>query len=469
MIAETQYVDLDSGRFDPPRRQGGMTDPEIRTVLEAATARGQASAFRVMAKLQRVGAVYPQDDAGATQMLVEAAERGDVEAMVLLGDAYDDGLGTAENPRERLRWWREAARLGSLDATEKLVDAFTFDSFDKLLTLREGVTARVALYNNGPAPDAMTGAFATSGFSGMFNGGRAMEAGMTAMTEAFMDGFRLAPAGLDDTMLLPLMRALPDEVRIAIEARLSEEGFYAGKPEGHFGPEVRAALAAWVDARGPLPAAAAPPGTDATETPGLLPDDLVARIRDRVFAEVNAGNLSPDDQVRLLRDMNTLAQYGDMSSRWALLTYYHQAPLVRQEVSVGDITRYGLDLVVTRPDDAEKVDFEFIFTLSAIYEAGESDAFGQATIDAVRDDPRLRDPLTLGGVMEQVMFAPGACGGIRAAAIAAGIAGIGADGCEEGDRRAIIAFAEEQGPSGVDATIRAAAAEKLRGMDVAGR
>ncbi len=59
---------------------------------------GQASAFRVMAKLQRVGVVYPQDDAGATKSLIEAAERGDVEAMVLLGKAYDDGLGIGGEP-----------------------------------------------------------------------------------------------------------------------------------------------------------------------------------------------------------------------------------------------------------------------------------------------------------------------------------------------------------------------------------
>ena len=123
-----------------------------------------------MAKLQRVGVVYPQDDAGATKSLIEAAERGDVEAMVLLGDAYDDGLGIAENPRERLRWWREAARLGSLEATEKLVNAFTFDSFDKLMTLREGITAKVGLYNNGPEPDALFGDMAASTFMGAFIG-----------------------------------------------------------------------------------------------------------------------------------------------------------------------------------------------------------------------------------------------------------------------------------------------------------
>ena len=45
MIAETQYVDLDEDSFNPPRREGGMTDPEIRTVVEAGMKNGQASAY----------------------------------------------------------------------------------------------------------------------------------------------------------------------------------------------------------------------------------------------------------------------------------------------------------------------------------------------------------------------------------------------------------------------------------------
>ena len=38
---------------------------------------------------------------------------------------------------------------------------------------------------------------------------------------------------------------------------------------------------------------------------------------------------------------------------------------------------------MTRPEDAEKVDFEFIFTPSAMYEDGTSDVFGEALLDAV--------------------------------------------------------------------------------------
>lgn len=467
MIAETQYIDLDAGKFNPPRRDGGMTDPEIRTLIEAAMRNGQASAFRVMAKLQRAGAVYPQDDVAATKSLIEAAERGDVEAMVLLGEAYDDGLGTAENPRERLRWWREAARLGSLAATEKLADAFTFDSFDKLMTLREGITAKVALYNNGPEPDAMFGGMATSAFMGTFMGGRAMDAGYPALAEAVLDGYRMAPAGLDDTKLVPLAQVLPDEVRIEIEKALQRDGFYDGTPEGYFGPEARAALAAWVDARGPLPDEASA-GEGGVEEGGVtmetLPAELVDRVRDRVFTEANAGNLTDAERDRIIGELNVLAQYGDIASRWALLQNYHLSTAVRRVVGPGDITRYGLDLIVTRPEQAEKVDFEFIFTVSAMYQDGTSAAFGEAFVDAVRDDARLQDPLTLGGVMQQVLFAPGGCEAILTAAAKAGLEGIGDDGCAEPALAALIAHARDKGPAGVEAALRVAAAEMLRAM-----
>jgi TPR repeat protein/peptidoglycan hydrolase-like protein with peptidoglycan-binding domain len=470
MVAETQYIDLDAGRFNPHRRDGGMTDPEIRSVLEAAMRDGRASAYRVMAKLQRVGAVYPQDDVAATRSLVEAAERDDVEAMVLLGVAYADGLGTPENPRERLRWWRAAARLGSLAATEKLVDAFGFDSFDKLMTLREGITAKVALYNNGPAPDALFGDIAVSGFMGTFIGGRAMDAGFPALAEAVMDGFRMAPAGLDDVRLVPLARAFPDEIRIEIETALKRDGFYEGAPEGYFGPEVRAALAAWVDARGPL-AGEEPAGEGGGESAGAapeaLPADLVDRIRDRVFSAATKPDLTDDERDRIIGDLNVLAQYGDIPSRWALLRNYHQSAAIRGIVGPGDVTRYGLDLVVTRPEQAEKVDFEFIFTVSAMYEEGTSGAFGEAFVVAVRDDPRLQDPLTLGGVMQQVLFAPGGCDAVLEAAGKAGLAVTGDDGCADVVQAALIAHAKDAGPAGVEAAIRAAAAETLRGMDVA--
>ena len=158
-------------------------------------------------------------------------------------------------------------------------------------------------------------------------------------------------------------------------------------------------------------------GAVTTET---LPAELVDRVRDRVFTAATQGDLTDEERDRIIGELNVLAQYGDIASRWALLRNYHQSAAVRRVVGPGDITRYGLDLIVTRPEQAEKVDFEFIFTVSAMYQDGTSAAFGEAFIDAVRDDGRLQDPLTLGGVMQQVLFAPGGCEAILAAAAKVG-------------------------------------------------
>jgi hypothetical protein len=198
-----------------------------------------------------------------------------------------------------------------------------------------------------------------------------------------------------------------------------------------------------------------------------LPSDLVERVRQRVFAEAARKDLGQDDLLRVIADINTLAQYGDLPARWVLLRNYHQSTMIRKAVSAGDITRYGLDLVVTRPQEAEKVDFEFIFTLSAMYQDGAIDAFGDAMLDAVRDDQRLQDPLTLGGVMQQALFAPGACDAILEASTKVGIPDAGIDGCGEPAQTAVIAYARDAGPAGVEAALREAAATTIMAMDTA--
>ena len=103
-------------------------------------------------------------------------------------------------------------------------------------------------------------------------------------------------------------------------------------------------------------------------------------------------------------------------TRFAIVSNYHQADVVRTLVTPEEVTRYGLDLLVLRPEGAEKVEFEVIFDVSALYEAGAIDAFGKAVVAAVRDDERLQDPFILGGIIEQLNFAPGACDAIAKAA-----------------------------------------------------
>lgn len=464
-VAETQYGNLDGGSGRPFRRDdGGLSDDAIRALIDRGAAAKDPRAYLLHAKLMRRGAIYRQDDKAATNALISAANLGSVEAMVLLGDAYDQGLGIAEDPRERLRAWREAARLGSLAAREKIASAFTFDTFDKLITLREGVSERVALHNN-DLSGQLPGFSATMAFAGLFQGGRAADAGTAAMAGAVLDGFRLAPAGLEEDALVETMRALPEEIRLAMEAALVQQGFLKRAADGSFGPDARDALRAFVEAKGPLPDTAATLAA-ASAGAGDLDPATLARARDRIYAAVKSVK-SKEERTTAIRGLNSLARYGDTSARWAILVNYDEADFVRNNVTPAELTRYGLDILVARPPGMEKPDFEFVFALGMMLSAGEMERFGTATLDAIRDDPRLQDPLALGGVLQALVFAPGACDAILDAARQSQVAGLGAEGCDEATKAALIGFAHVAGPSGVAASERKAGAAELTA--IAGR
>ncbi|RWB59641.1 hypothetical protein [Mesorhizobium sp.] len=469
LYASTQYANLDSTSYRPSRRDGGPSDDDLKALIDAGEGKKEPQAYLLHAKLLRRGLVYPQDDVRATAMLINAANLGSVEAMVLLGDAYDNGLGIDKNPRERLHAWREAARLGSLKAKGKLADAFTFDSFDHLMTLREGITDRIALYNDGfgRMGAGVFGGDAGIELSGLFSG-PASSAGTAAVAAAVMDAFREAPAGLDEENLVSVGKALPDEIRIAIETTLKSEGFYAGEPKGYFGPDARKALAAWVDAKGPLTDAASPQtqggAKQAAPASDQLAGEILDRVRDKVFAQAQAAK-TDKQKLAAIKRLGMLARYGDLPSRWVLVRNYHQARAIRSVVTPEEVTRYALDILVSKPDGVDKAGFEFIFDLTQIAKDRKSKTVGNATLQAIRDDPRLQDPLTLGAIMGQFAFAPDACDSVLAAARKAGIDGVGEDGCDEQTRAALIAFAKDKGATGIDATARKAAAEEIKTLD----
>ncbi|RWG76878.1 tetratricopeptide repeat protein [Mesorhizobium sp.] len=468
LYASTQYANLDSTSYRPSRREDGLSDDQLKALIDQGQAKKEPQAYLLQAKLLRRGVVYPQDDAKATAMLINAANLGSVEAMVLLGDAYDNGLGVDKSPRERLRAWREAARLGSLKAKSKLANAFTFDSFDRLMTLREGITDRIALYNDGVGRmgAGVFGGGADIELSGLFSG-PASSAGTAAVAAAVMDAFREAPAGLEEENLVGIGKALPEEIRVAIETTLKNEGFYAGDPKGYFGPDARKALADWVDAKGPLADAPGPQAAGAQQAApatDLLAGEILNRVRDKVFTQAQAAK-TEKQKLAAIKQLDMLARYGDLPSRWALVRNYHQAKAIRAIVTPDQVTRYALDLLVSKPDGVDKPEFEFIFDLTQIAKERKSRAVGSATLQAIRDDPRLQDPLTLGAIMEQFAYAPDACGSVLDAARNAGVARIGADGCDEETRSALIAYAKAKGASGTDAAARKAAAEEIKTLD----
>src|SRR5262249_21355142 len=158
---------------------------------------------------------------------------------------------------------------------------------------------------------------------------------------------------------------------------------------------------AWVDAKGPLPDEEEPK-TVAVWRTGTLPADLVDRLRARALKAANEAK-SVKDRDAAIGLISELARVGDIASRYALVHNYNDASFVRAKVTPKEVTRYGLDLLVTRPKGAEKIEGDFIFDLATVFQERKSDAFGAALIDAVRDDPRLQDPLTLGGIMQQLI------------------------------------------------------------------
>lgn len=473
LYATTQYRNLGSTSYRPMRREDGLSDAELMALVDQGVRKEEPEAFLLKAKLLRSGMLYPQDDRAASDMLRQAAKGDNIEALLLLGDAYDDGLGISKDKKKRLDAWRRAAELGSLSAKSKISSAFTFDTFDRLMTLEEGVTWRIALYNNGYGRKfeglGIGGDNAAEmEFMGLFMG-RAMEGGTDAVAEAVMNGFREAPTGLDDTNLVSMGKALPPEIKVAIETRLAREGFYRGSPEGYWGPDARKALADWVEAKGYGAATAAAEVTTDEQPPAevvageLISKDKIGRIWDKIRAEFQAAKNDRQKRAALAK-VNALALYGNIDARWALLPNYHQAATVRRVVSAAEITRYGLDLMVEKPPSAEKVEFEFIFNTTQIYQDGKSREFGQAVISAIRDDKRLHDPLVLGGVLKQFIFAPGACDAVLASAKRAGVDGVGDDGCDDATLSALVSFAKAKGPAGIDERNRKAAAEVLKSL-----
>ena len=153
---------------------------------------------------------------------------------------------------------------------------------------------------------------------------------------------------LEEQTLVNIGKAPPDDLH-PVEQRLKADGSYAGEPKGYFGPQVRKALAAWVDAKGPLGDIAAPPAVGALQQgEDPVATEIIERLRDRAF-ELAMAAKTDDERLAALELLNALARYGDIAPRWALVRNYHQAKVVRSVVTPAEVVRYALDLLVTRP------------------------------------------------------------------------------------------------------------------------
>jgi len=112
--------------------RGVVDDARARTLIEAAAFEGNVLARMWLARLYSRGrAGYPRDEARAraiAEPLVEAVRRqamaGTVEAVFLIGTAYDEGLGVAEDAAAAFAWFSKAGAAGHTLAEHNLGNAY---------------------------------------------------------------------------------------------------------------------------------------------------------------------------------------------------------------------------------------------------------------------------------------------------------------------------------------------------------
>ena len=111
---------------------GQVDDPKARALIDAAAGDGDVLARMWVARAYSRGRLgYPRDEAKArsiADLLVDAVRRqagqGVLEAVFLMGTAYDEGLGVAEDPAQAYAWFQQAAAGGHTLAEHNIGNAY---------------------------------------------------------------------------------------------------------------------------------------------------------------------------------------------------------------------------------------------------------------------------------------------------------------------------------------------------------
>lgn len=99
---------------------GAVDDARARELLEQALERGGPLALMWLARVHSTGRMgFPRDEERARQVAAQvideverAAEAGVLEAVFLMGTAYDEGLGKPVDPVQAAEWHRRAGERG---------------------------------------------------------------------------------------------------------------------------------------------------------------------------------------------------------------------------------------------------------------------------------------------------------------------------------------------------------------------
>lgn len=111
---------------------GRVDDGRARLLLERAAASGDTLARMWVARCYSRGRMgYPRDADRARTLAAAViddvrrrAAAGELEAIFLMGTAYDEGLGVAEDPSTAVTWFRRAADAQHVLAEHNLANAY---------------------------------------------------------------------------------------------------------------------------------------------------------------------------------------------------------------------------------------------------------------------------------------------------------------------------------------------------------
>lgn len=111
---------------------GRVDEPRARALFEAAAESGDVLGRMWLARAYSRGRMgFPRDAARASAIatvLVDAVRRqatlGVIEAVFLMGTAYDEGLGVAEDPAAAFEWFQKAAESGHTLAEHNIGNAY---------------------------------------------------------------------------------------------------------------------------------------------------------------------------------------------------------------------------------------------------------------------------------------------------------------------------------------------------------
>lgn len=107
-------------RLAEPLRSMVMSRIDLHEIYRKAARQGDPAAMREYAKLQLVETKDPAVQVEAKALLLDAANAGDVPAMLILARNNAFGIGGAASLDEAKGWLRKASGLGSREATEML-------------------------------------------------------------------------------------------------------------------------------------------------------------------------------------------------------------------------------------------------------------------------------------------------------------------------------------------------------------